>query len=81
MPSRSTIAGKSAQRFVGRGEAAAVDEVAAHRQMREEPPLLEDVADPAAMGRDEDAAPGVDQRVAVDGDARRGRAGRGRRSG
>ena len=38
------------------GEPAAVEQVAAHGQMREQPGILEDVADAPAMARDVDAA-------------------------
>ena len=37
--------------------------------MREQPAVLEDVADAAMMARHEDAALGVDKHLAVDGDA------------
>ena len=50
-------------------EPAPVEQVAAHAEMREQPAVLEDIADAAAMPRNEDAALGVDQHLAVDGDA------------
>ena len=37
--------------------------------MREQPRVLEDVADPPPMARHVDAAPGVEQRLAVEHDA------------
>ena len=50
-------------------EPAPVEQVAAHAEMREEAAVLEDVADAAAMLGHEDAALGIDQHLAVDGDA------------
>ena len=50
-------------------EPAAVEQVLAHGQVREQPPFLEDVADAAPVLRHEDAALGVGQHVAVDDDA------------
>lgn len=50
-------------------EPAAVEEVAAHAQVREKARLLEDIADPPPVAGNEVAAPGVDQHLAVDDDA------------
>ena len=62
-----------------RGEEAAVGEVLPHGQVREQPRVLEDVADAPAVGRHEAPGGGVDEDAAVDGDAARVRAARGRR--
>src|SRR5262245_3561812 len=50
-------------------EPAPVEKVATHAEMREQATVLKDIADaPAVLGH-EDAALGVDQHLAVDGDA------------
>ncbi len=60
-------------------EPAPVEQVAAHAEMGEQPAVLEDVADaPMVLGH-EDAVLGVDQHLAVDGDAAAARASPGRR--
>ena len=58
-------------RRAGPREPAAVEQVLAHREMREEPALLEDVAQPPAMGGQGDACLGVEEDAALDGDAAR----------
>jgi hypothetical protein len=50
-------------------EAAAIEQVLPHRQMREQAVLLEDIADAAAMHGYEDMARGVHQGGVVDDDA------------
>src|SRR5262249_25059654 len=50
-------------------EPAAIEQVLAHAEMREQAAVLEDVADAPAMLGDEHAARRVDQRRAVDDDA------------
>src|SRR6185295_9586007 len=47
-------------------ETAAVEQILPHRQMREQPALLEDVTDTATVRRHEDVAIGVEQDLAVD---------------
>ncbi len=49
-------------------EPASIEQVAAHAEVGEQATFLEDVADAAAMLGHEDAAFGVDQHLAVDGD-------------
>ena len=56
MPSRSTTWSRSSRRSAARREPAAVEQVLPHGQMREQPPLLEHVADAAPVARHEDAA-------------------------
>jgi hypothetical protein len=58
---------------------AAVEQVLAHAEMREQAAILEDVADAAAVLRHEHAAFGIDQRLAVDHDLAALAAGSGRR--
>ena len=50
-------------------EPAAVVKVLPHGEMREEPCLLEDIAEAAAVRRHEEAAGGIDQHVAVERNA------------
>ena len=50
-------------------EAAAVEKVLAHRDVRQQAPFLEHVADAAPVHRDVDARRGVEQRLAVERDA------------
>ena len=50
------------------GAPFAVAQVAAHRQVREQPRVLEDVADTALLGRDIDAARGIEQHGVIDAD-------------
>ena len=50
------------------GEAAPVAKIAAHGEVREESPFLEDVADAALVRRHEDARRRVDQHGVADGD-------------
>ena len=53
------------------GEAAAVGEVLGHREVREQPPVLEHVAGAAAVRGDVRAGSGVGEDAAVERDARR----------
>ena len=81
MPSRSSDLRRDRRGARARGgEPAAEQQVLPHREMREEPPLLEDVADAAAVWRHEQSASRVDQRVAVERRCGRDRGGPGRRS-
>ena len=52
-----------------RREPAAIEQVLAHRQVREQPSLLEDIADAAPMRRHEDPLGGVEQHPSVEDDA------------
>jgi len=54
-------------------EPPAVEQVLAHRQVREEPAFLEHVADPASVRRDAHPSAIVEQHLAVDEDAAPGR--------
>ncbi len=51
------------------GEAAAIEQVLAHSQVREQAPFLKHIADAAAVDRHEPAPCGVGQHLVVDGDA------------
>jgi hypothetical protein len=53
----------------GTGEPAPVAEILADGEMGKEPPLLEDVADAAAVRRHDDAPPGIEERPPADRDA------------
>src|ERR1700757_2037148 len=55
--------------FPNRGEPAAKHQILPDGKMREKPALLEDIADPPQMGRDADAALGIEQNRAVHDDA------------
>src|SRR5690349_24546729 len=55
--------------LLSRREPTAEQEVLADREVREQAPLLEHVADAPAMFRDEDSTLGIDQRRIVENDA------------
>jgi len=63
---RAEVAGHAA---LAAREPAAVEQVLAHAEMREEAAVLEDIADAAAVLGDEHAALGVEQGRSVDDDA------------
>src|SRR5580698_10559198 len=63
---RAEVAGDAA---VAAREPAAVQQVLAHAEMREQAAVLEDVADAATMAWHEHTALGVDQGLAIDDDA------------
>src|SRR5204863_4063071 len=55
--------------FPRRGEPATEQQVLPDGQVRKQPALLEDIADPASVGRDADAALAVEQHRVVEDDA------------
>ena len=62
------------------GEPAAVEQVATHGEVREQPGVLEDIADAPPMAGHVDPVRGVEQRLAIEDDPAARRAGAGRRS-